>query len=155
MLNFKVNKNFELQLKLTYEPDWMLLGHHRLEFSQFSVYFSRAKPAECEGVSCSEEAKVSIPRRAGSRPRKGCARTSEGAGGGKSFKISTALSSLVFSPSERFISPSYFARIYPISYPSLPAMQRDDINPFLGKVCENEWVMRLLFLRTAFAARRF
>ncbi|XP_012346636.1 uncharacterized protein LOC100866700 isoform X1 [Apis florea] len=40
----------------------------------------RTKSTECEGVSCSQEAKVSIPRRVGSRPRKGCARTSKGVG---------------------------------------------------------------------------
>ncbi|XP_026294992.1 uncharacterized protein LOC726230 isoform X2 [Apis mellifera] len=40
----------------------------------------RTKSTECEGVSCSQEAKVSISRGVGSRPRKGCARTSKGVG---------------------------------------------------------------------------
>lgn len=63
-------------------------------FTVFLIYFSRTKSTECEGVSCSQEAKVSIPRRVGSRPRKGCARTSKGVGDGKSF-MENFLSSII------------------------------------------------------------
>lgn len=58
--------------------------HGPLTRTRFPVYFSRAKSAECEGVSRSEEAEVSIPGGAGGRPREGSARPEEGAGDGES-----------------------------------------------------------------------
>lgn len=84
-------------------------------------------------MSCAEEAKVSIPRGAGGGPREGCARSSKGAGDGEFPLKFPPLYPRSSFPRDDSFRPSYLARIsHPI--PSLLAMQRDDINPFLWKV---------------------
>lgn len=49
------------------------------------LFCYRTKPAECEGVPCSQEAEVSVPGGARGRPRKGGACSAKGARDGKSY----------------------------------------------------------------------
>lgn len=49
------------------------------------LFCYRTKPAECEGVPCSQEAEVSIPGGARGRPRKGGDCSTEGARDGESY----------------------------------------------------------------------
>lgn len=103
-------------------------------FTVFLTYFSRTKSTECEGVSCSQEAKVSIPRRVGSRPRKGCARTSKGVGDGKSFMENFLPSIILFRSTVPFLRHISHVYIYLYTYIwPFPVKPADIINPFEGK----------------------
>lgn len=49
------------------------------------LFYYRTKPAECEGVPCSQEAEVSIPGGARGRSRKSGGCSAEGARDGESY----------------------------------------------------------------------